>query len=227
MNTSLSTLREISVSIPCGGVRLEGDLAIPAGAEGLVIFAHGSGSSRLSVRNRFVADQMHHEHLATLLFDLLTPQEAREEATTGALRFNIPFLKERLIAATRWAMEQESVNDLQPGYFGSSTGAAAALVAAAEIPEIKAVVSRGGRTDLAGAATRHVKAATLLLVGELDDPVIQWNEQTLDLLPGVKQLSIIPGATHLFSEPEALEEVARLAAGWFSLHLSHSQPPVL
>jgi putative phosphoribosyl transferase len=227
MNTSLSTLREIPVSIPCGGVRLEGDLAIPAGAEGLVIFAHGSGSSRLSVRNRFVAGQMHHEHLATLLFDLLTPQEAREEANTGALRFNIPFLKDRLIAATRWAMEQESVNELQPGYFGASTGAAAALAAAAEIPEIKAVVSRGGRTDLAGAAAKSVNAATLLIVGELDYPVLDWNEQTLDLLPGVKQLSVIPGATHLFPEPEALEEVAQLAAAWFALHLSHLTPPAL
>lgn len=227
MSTSLSSLREMLVRIPCGGVQLEGDLVIPAGAEGLVVFAHGSGSSRLSSRNRFVAGEMHHKHLATLLFDLLSDAEAREDEVTGTFRFNIPFLTSRLISATRWAAEHESLRGLESGYFGSSTGAAAALAAAATIPEVKAVVSRGGRTDLAGPAVEQVKAATLLIVGEMDPPVLQWNRQTLEQLPGIKHLSVIPGASHLFPEPHALEQVAELASSWFALHLSHSKPAVL
>jgi putative phosphoribosyl transferase len=223
MNTSLSTLREMTVKIPCAGVELEGDLSIPVGAEGLVIFAHGSGSSRFSPRNRLVAGEMHRKHLATLLFDLLTPQEATEEARTGALRFNIPFLTDRLAAVTRWARLQEEIKDLNYGYFGSSTGAAAALAAAASLPNIKAIVSRGGRTDLAGSTVKNVTAATLMLAGELDHPVIRWNRQTMDILPGIKQLNIIPRATHLFPEPDALEEVAALAATWFELHLTHPE----
>lgn len=223
MNTSLSTLREMTVQIPCAGVQLEGDLCIPVDAHGLVIFAHGSGSSRFSPRNRLVAGEMHRKHLATLLFDLLTPHEASKEARTGALRFNIPFLTDRLVAVTRWARLQEDIKSLNYGYFGSSTGAAAALAAAAAIPEIKAVVSRGGRTDLAGPTAKNVRAATLMIVGELDHPVIRWNRQTMDLLPGTKELTIIPRATHLFPEPEALEEVSALAASWFETHLSQPE----
>ena len=221
MNADRPTFREYEVRIPCPGAVLHGDVSIPAGATGLVIFAHGSGSSRLSPRNRRVAGEMHRNHLATLLFDLLTPDEAESEANTGALRFNIPFLTERLVAATRWAQRDESVGSLGIGYFGASTGAAAALAAAAGIPEIQALVSRGGRTDLAGAAVERVKAPTLLIVGELDGPVVEWNEESFERLPGVKELTLVSGATHLFSEPGALEEVAELAASWFERHLTH------
>lgn len=227
MNLLSPKPRELPFGVSFGGVELEGDLVIPSGAEGLVIFAHGSGSSRRSVRNRFVAGEMHRKHLATLLFDLLTEPETAQDEVTGALRFNIPFLADRLVAATRWAMEHESLRGLEFGYFGSSTGAAAALIAAAKVPQIKAVVSRGGRTDLAGPFVREVKAATLLVVGEIDYPVLQWNQQTLEQLPGLKQLSVIPGASHLFPEPDALEQVAELASSWFALHLSHSKPAVM
>ncbi len=221
MNAHLPALREYEVRIPCPGALLHGDVSIPAGASGLVVFAHGSGSSRMSPRNRWVAGEMHGKQLATLLFDLLTPEEAGSEARSGALRFNIPFLTERLVAATRWAQRDERIGGLGIGYFGASTGAAAALAAAAGIPEIQALVSRGGRTDLAGAAVERVKAPTLLIVGELDGPVVQWNEESLERLPGVKELTLVSGATHLFSEPGALEEVAGLAASWFGRHLTH------
>jgi len=228
MITSLSTLRQGEVRIPCQEVQLEGDLVVPAGAEGLVLFAHGSGSSRLSPRNRFVAEEIHRKGVATLLFDLLTPQEALAEARTGELRFDIPFLTRRLIDATRWVQQDQSVADmtggLHIGYFGSSTGAAAALAAAAAIPEIKAVVSRGGRTDLAGSAVEMVRAATLLIVGERDLAVKEWNLETLERLTGIKQLSIIPHATHLFEEAGALEKVAELAASWFEFHLAAPCP---
>jgi dienelactone hydrolase len=220
MNAYLSTLSEHEVRIPCAGAILRGDVTIPAGATALVVFAHGSGSSRLSPRNRLVAGEMHRRNLATLLFDLLTPEEAILEARSGALRFNIPLLTERLIAATRWAKQDEHVGKMAMGYFGASTGAAAALVAAAQCPEVKAVVSRGGRTDLAGDAIAHVEVPTLLIVGELDFPVIRWNEESLARLPGAKRLTLIKGATHLFGEPSALEEVAALAADWFDVHLT-------
>ncbi len=223
MNAFLSTLQEHEVEIPCPGAVLRGDLSIPVGATGLVIFAHGSGSSRLSPRNRLVANELHRKKLATLLFDLLTPREAIAEAHTGELRFNIPMLTERLVAVTRWAQQQESVKNLGIGFFGASTGAAAALVAAAKIPEVQAVVSRGGRTDLAGDAIEQVRAATLLIVGALDDAVIDWNEESLELLRGEKHLSLIADATHLFAEPGALEEVAELAANWFESHLTHTK----
>jgi dienelactone hydrolase len=219
MSTTLSILREHEVQIPCAGVTLHGDVTIPAGAEGLVIFAHGSGSSRLSPRNRLVAGEMHRKGLATLLFDLLTPKEAASEARTGALRFNIPFLTERLVGATDWAQQEQELKDLTIGYFGASTGAAAALAAAAAIPQIQAVVSRGGRSDLAGEMVKRVEAPTLLIVGELDQPVIQWNEKTMEQLPGIKHLSLIDGASHLFEEPDTLEKVAELAASWFKLYL--------
>ena len=219
MNAFLSTLQEHEVEIPCPGVLLRGDLSIPAGATGLVIFAHGSGSSRLSPRNRLVANELHRKKLATLLFDLLTPKEAIAEAQTGELRFNIPMLTERLVAVTRWAEQEEIVKDLGIGYFGASTGAAAALVAASQIPEVQAVVSRGGRTDMAGDAIERVKAATLLIVGDLDSSVIDWNQESLERLNAVKHLALIADATHLFAEPGALEEVAQLAASWFENHL--------
>ena len=220
MNAELSTLRELEVRIPCPGAQLHGDLVVPTGAHGLVIFAHGSGSSRLSPRNRLVADEMHRQQLATLLFDLLTPEEAVSEARTGELRFNIPFLTERLAATIRWAQQDREVQNLGMGLFGASTGAAAALVAAASFPDIQAVVSRGGRTDLAGAAITQVKAPTLLIVGELDTPVMQWNEESLARLPGIKHLARVSDATHLFAEPGALEEVSSIAASWFSHYLS-------
>lgn len=220
MNSQLSTLREYEVHIPCTGVELHGDVTIPAGATGLVIFAHGSGSSRLSPRNRMVATQMNHQGLATLLFDLLTASEAVAEERTGELRFNIPFLTDRLVAATRWAQKNKNLKNLGIGLFGASTGAAAALCAAARIPEIQAVVSRGGRTDLAGINAHHVLAPTLLIVGDNDRPVMNWNEETLHRLPGIKHLAPIAHATHLFEEPGALEEVATTAAAWFELYLT-------
>lgn len=220
MNAELSTLRELEVRIPCPGAQLHGDLAIPAGAHGLVIFAHGSGSSRLSPRNRLVADEMHHRQLATLLFDLLTPAEAVSESRTGELRFNIPFLTDRLASSVRWAQQDRDVQDLGIGLFGASTGAAAALAVAADFPDIQAVVSRGGRTDLAGAAVSRVNAPTLLIVGELDTPVMKWNEESLARLPGIKHLAGVSDATHLFAEPGALEEVAAIAGSWFSHYLS-------
>jgi dienelactone hydrolase len=224
MNTTLSILREYEARIPCTGVTLHGDVAIPAGAEGLVIFAHGSGSSRLSPRNRLVAAEMHRKGLATLLFDLLTPGETASEAQTGALRFNIPFLAERLVSVTSWARRENQLRKLPIGYFGASTGAAAALAAAAAMPQIQAVVSRGGRTDLAAEMVKRVDAPTLLIVGELDQPVIQWNEKTMEQLPGIKHLSLIQGASHLFEEPGTLEKVAKLAASWFELYLRNSIP---
>ncbi|MEX1113668.1 MAG: dienelactone hydrolase family protein [Akkermansiaceae bacterium] len=224
MNTTLSILREYEARIPCAGVTLQADVAIPAGAEGMVIFAHGSGSSRLSPRNRRVAAEMHRKGLATLLFDLLTPGEAASEAQTGALRFNIPFLAERLVSVTGWARRENQLRKLAIGYFGASTGAAAALAAAAAMPQIQAVASRGGRTDLAGEMVKRVDAPTLLIVGELDHPVIQWNEKTMEQLPGIKHLSLIQGASHLFEEPGTLEKVAELAASWFELYLRNSIP---
>jgi dienelactone hydrolase len=219
MNAFLSTLRVNEVEIPSPRAVLHGELSIPVGATGLVIFAHGSGSSRLSPRNRLVATELHRKKLATLLFDLLTPREAIAEAHTGELRFNIPMLTERLVSVTRWAQQEESVKGLGIGYFGASTGAAAALVAASQIPEVQAVVSRGGRSDLAGDAIDLVKAATLLIVGDLDSAVIDWNQESLERLNAVKHLAIIADATHLFAEPGALEEVAELAASWFENHL--------
>jgi len=220
MNTALSNLRNTSVEIPCSGAMLDGDLTLPANASGLVVFAHGSGSSRLSPRNRMVADEMHRHGLATLLFDLLTPREASEEAATGELRFNIPFLADRLVAATRWVQKEGNLKNFGIGYFGSSTGAAAALSAAADIPEVQAVVSRGGRTDLAGDAVNRVQCPTLLIVGQLDLPVIRWNEATFEHLSTIKHLAIIDGATHLFEEPGTLEHVAELAASWFEAYLT-------
>jgi len=205
-----------ALAIPLGRIRLHGDLTLPAQASGLVIFAHGSGSSRLSPRNRRVAGILHEHGIGTLLFDLLTPDEEQEDYFTGHLRFNIELLAERLAGVTRWVMREDLVGDLRSGYFGASTGAAAALLAAAELGElIQAVVSRGGRPDLAGDALPTVKAPTLLIVGGEDQVVAELNRQAHSWLCAEKELKIIPGATHLFEEPGALEEVARLASAWF------------
>ena len=210
------------VQIHAGRAVLSGNLNIPENANALVLFAHGSGSSRHSPRNQFVARTLNDLGLATLLFDLLTQEEEAIDTQTRELRFNIHLLAERLVHATKWAKQQEETRDLRIGYFGSSTGGAAALVAAVELPQdIGAVVSRGGRPDLAGEALPKVKAPTLLIVGGNDDIVIELNEQARDRMRCEVKLEIVPGATHLFEEPGALEKVAQLASDWFSLHLTH------
>jgi len=197
---------------------LEGDLIIPAGAQGVVLYAHGSGSTRHSPRNQFVARTIREVGVGTLLFDLLTKEEEAIDMRTRHLRFDIGLLAQRLIDATYWI--KGDLDYLQVGYFGSSTGGGAALVAAAELGEtVGAVVSRGGRPDLAGDALPLVKAPTLLIVGGLDYPVIEMNREAYARLRCEKELKIVPGATHLFEEPGTLEEVARLAAEWFQKHL--------
>src|SRR6266705_3250083 len=209
------------VCIPAGRAILDGNMTIGNGATALVLFVHGSGSSRHSPRNQFVARTLNHAGLATLLFDLLTPEEERTDARTAEHRFNISLLAERLVHATKWVKQQEQTHDLRIGYFGSSTGGGAALVAAAELPQsAAAVVSRGGRPDLAGEALAKVQAPTLLIVGGEDDVVIELNEQARDRMRCEVKLEIVPGATHLFEEPGALEQVAKLASDWFSLHLA-------
>ena len=209
------------VRIPAAEVELAGDLGIPPGATGIVVFAHGSGSSRLSTRNRAVARGLRNAGLATLLFDLLTEDEERVDAVTRELRFDIPLLAERLVQVTDWLLQEPRTAALRIGYFGASTGAAAALVAAARRPDsVHAVVSRGGRPDLAADALEHVRAPTLLIVGGLDVPVIAMNEEALARMEVEKTLEIVPGATHLFPEPGALEKVAELTADWFTRTLS-------
>src|SRR6266571_5801480 len=198
------------VRIPAGRAVLSGNLTIPKNAVALVLFAHGSGSSRHSPRNQFVARTLNDSGLGTLLFDLLTPEEESVDLYTREHRFDIGLLAERLACATKWAKEQKQTRDLSIGYFGSSTGAGAALVAAAELPnEVGAVVSRGGRPDLAGEALPKVQAPTLLIVGGNDDVVIELNEQARDRMRCEVKLKIVPGATHLFEEPGALEKVAK------------------
>jgi putative phosphoribosyl transferase len=204
------------VRIAAGSATLDGNLTIADGAIALVLFVHGSGSSRHSPRNQFVARTLNNAGLATLLFDLLTPEEEAIDLRTREHRFNIGLLAERLVHATKWAQQQEQTRDLRIGYFGSSTGGGAALVAAAEIPQdVGAVVSRGGRPDLAGEALPKVQTPTLLIVGGNDDIVIELNEQARDQLRCKVKLEIVPGATHLFEEPGALEKVAKLASDWF------------
>src|SRR5829696_3444099 len=211
---------ERPVRIPVGAVELEGNLGVPEGAAGVVLFAHGSGSGRHSPRNRYVARVLREAGLATLLIDLLTREEEEVDLRTGYLRFDIGLLADRLADATGWLIENPDARDLRIGYFGASTGAGAALVAAAERPdEVGAIVSRGGRPDLAGEALPLVKAPTLLIVGGNDVPVIGMNEEAMERLRMEKELEIVPGATHLFEEPGALEEVARLAADWFMRYL--------
>ena len=211
------------VRIEAGREVLFGNLNILENATTLVLFAHGSGSSRHSPRNQFVARTLNNAGLATLLFDLLTQQEEAIDMRTREHRFNIALLAERLVHATKWAKQQEQTRDLRAGYFGSSTGGAAALVAAAELPQdVGAVVSRGGRPDLAGEALPKVQAPTLLIVGGNDDVVIELNETALDQMRCEVKLEIVPGATHLFEEPGALEQVAKLASDWFLLHAAGS-----
>jgi len=211
--------------IPIQGVTLGGEFNLAADASGLVLFAHGSGSSRHSPRNQFVARTLREAGLGTLLFDLLTAREEQAEARTRHLRFNIPFLAARLADATRWILAQTN-RDVSVGYFGSSTGAAAALVAAAELGEtVRAVVSRGGRPDLAEGALQRVRAPTLLIVGGEDGPVVMLNEEAFGRLRCEKAMQIVPGAAHLFEEPGALEKVARLASEWFAAHLQPQKKP--
>src|SRR6266576_5782979 len=208
------------VNIPAGPATLEGNLTIPDGSTVLVLFVHGSGSSRHSPRNQFVARTLNRAGLGTLLFDLPTPEEEALDIHTREHRFNIGLLAERLVHATKWAGQQEETRDLRIGYFGSSTGGAAALVAAAKLPQdIGAVVSRGGRPDLAGDALPKVQAPTLLIVGGNDEIVIELNEMARDRMRCEVKLEIIPGATHLFEEAGALEQVAKLASDWFLDHL--------
>lgn len=212
------------IRIPAGSVAMEGDLAIPMGARGVVVFAHGSGSSRHSPRNRYVARLLNGANLATLLFDLLTPAEEAVDRRTAQLRFDVPLLAARLLDATDWLLQQPDTRHLPIGYFGASTGAAAALVAAAERPDaVRAVVSRGGRPDLAGSVLPRVRAATLLIVGGEDVKVIELNQQAFEQLRCEKRLVIIPGATHLFEEPGALDEVARLAREWLERYLTPAE----
>ena len=209
------------VQIPAGRAVLSGNLTIPENAIALVLFAHGSGSSRHSPRNQFVARTLNRAGLGTLLFDLLTPEEEALDIYTREHRFNIGLLAERLVHATKWAGQQEETRDLPIGYFGSSTGGGAALVAAVELPQdVGAVVSRGGRPDLAGNALPKVQAPTLLIVGGNDDIVIELNEMARDRMCCEVKLEIIPGATHLFEESGALERVAKLASDWFSVYLT-------
>jgi dienelactone hydrolase len=211
------------VLIPAGGVWLHGQLCVPRNARAIVLFAHGSGSSRLSPRNQRVAAVLQEAGIATLLFDLLTQQEEEEDDITRELRFDIPFLADRLTAVAQWVKQLPTTAGLTMGFFGASTGAAAALVSAAKMgPDISAVVSRGGRPDLAGPALRSVECPTLLIIGGQDDGVIDLNRQAYAQMSGIKDLHIIPGATHLFAEPGALEEVSRLSAEWFSRWLCKS-----
>src|SRR5437867_2658489 len=206
------------VQIRSGAVQLSGDLIIPSHAQGVVLFAHGSGSSRHSPRNQFVARTIREAGVGTLLFDLLTPQEEAVDIYTRQLRFDIGLLAERLIDATYWVKGE--LDSIRVGYFGSSTGGGAALVAAAKLGDsVGAVVSRGGRPDLAGDALPQVKSPTLLIVGGLDYPVIEMNEAAFARLRCEKELKIVPGATHLFEEPGTLEQVSDLAAQWFRRHL--------
>lgn len=214
-------MQETPVQIEAGQAVLNGDLYVPQKATGIVLFAHGSGSTRQSPRNQYVARALNKAGLATLLFDLLTLEEEAEDLIKGTFRFNIPFLTERLIAATDWTAAYAATANLKIGYFGASTGAAAALAAASKRQElVNAVVSRGGRPDMAGKALGLVKAPTLLIVGGHDYQVIDMNKEALAKLSTIKELVIVPGATHLFEEPGTLEEVARLAAAWFGKYLA-------
>ena len=213
-------MEEREARVPLGSVALEGNLGVPEGARGVVLFAHGSGSGRHSPRNRYVAQELRQAGLATLLIDLLTPEEEEIDLRTRHLRFDIGLLAVRLTGATDWLKREPDTRNLRVGYFGASTGAGAALVAAAERPEeVGAIVSRGGRPDLAGDALPRVRAPTLLIVGGNDAPVIEMNREAVERLRVEKELKIVPGATHLFEEPGALEKVARLASDWFVWYL--------
>jgi putative phosphoribosyl transferase len=219
-----STPHETLVRVPAGGAMLEGELVVPEQASGVVLFAHGSGSSRHSSRNRFVAGELQTAGLATLLIDLLTPEEEAIDQHTAHLRFDIPLLADRLVAATRWLGEEPSTRALKVGYFGASTGAGAALVAAAAEPEpVGAVVSRGGRPDLAGKALPLVRAPTLLIVGGRDLQVLELNRAAMARMRAEARLEIVPDASHLFEESGTLEVVARLARDWFLRYLPRKE----
>ena len=224
MSALAEAAREIRIT--AGNAALPGTLGVPEAANGVVLFAHGSGSSRFSPRNAYVARELQRARVGTLLFDLLTPDEERRDGLTREYRFDIALLATRLVAATRWLDTQPEFSRLPIGYFGASTGSAAALLAAAELgTRIAAVVSRGGRPDLAGeAALSRVTAATLLIVGSHDDEVIELNRDAYAHLRATKELAIVRGASHLFEEPGTLEEVARLAARWFASHLETGSP---
>lgn len=213
--------RSAEVRIGAGAETLFGDLVLPPDARGVIVFAHGSGSSRFSSRNRAVAHELQARGFATLLLDLLTPREEPVDEITREFRFDIPLLAGRLAASAQWVASNPDTAGLPIGYFGASTGAAAALVAAAEHPEgIRAIVSRGGRPDLAGAHLGRVRAPTLLIVGGLDHQVIDLNTSALAKLPEPKRMVIVPGATHLFEEPGTMEQVASIAGDWFTRHVS-------
>jgi putative phosphoribosyl transferase len=212
--------QELELKIPVGNVIVKGNLNLPDQAKGIILFAHGSGSGRFSPRNQYVARELNKSRIATLLFDLLTMDEEQADIITAEYRFNIKLLAQRLLGATIWLKDQPKTRTLSVGYFGASTGAAAALIAAAKLPkDIFAVVSRGGRPDLAGDYLHDVVAPTLLLVGGLDAEVIELNRQAQSRMTNPNKLEIIPGATHLFEEPGKLEIVARLAADWFLKYL--------
>lgn len=225
MTSPSRTVERRALRIPLrSSVTLEADLSLPAASRGIVLFAHGSGSSRFSPRNRQVAESLNEAKLATLLVDLLTSDEEAIDERTRELRFDIDMLADRLVGLTDWLCDCEPAAGLRIGYFGASTGAGAALVAAAQRPDaVHAVVSRGGRPDLAGQALERVRAPTLLIVGGNDGPVIDMNWQALAALRGEKRLSLVPGATHLFEEPEALGTVSKLARDWFRDHLDPSR----
>ena len=213
-----------AVTVAAGAVSVDGDLRVPDRATGLVIFAHGSGSSRFSRRNRAVAGVLEDGGFATLLLDLLTPQEEAVDERTRQYRFDIDLLGRRVVHATDWVQSRSDLQHLPLAFFGASTGAAAALIAAAARPEIaRAVISRGGRPDLAGDALPRVQAPTLLIVGGADEPVIEMNREAMQQMKAHVELEIVPGATHLFEEPGTLEEVARLATAWCRRHLKGTQ----
>jgi len=220
MNGSLAMAEEGLVHVAVDSVALDGNLIVPSGATGIVLFAHGSGSSRFSSRNRYVASALREGNLGTLLIDLLTPREEARDNVTAALRFDIGMLADRLAGTVEWIRAQPGLSAMKIGLFGASTGGGAALVAAARLPAmIHAVVSRGGRPDLAGAALPRVEAPTLLIVGGNDVPVIEMNRQAREQMHCERRLEIVPGATHLFEEPGTLEKVAELAREWFSRYL--------
>ncbi len=213
---------DLACEVEAGNVRLDGNLFIPDNARGIVVFVHGSGSSRLSPRNKYVAKALNHAGLATLLFDLLTEEEEKSDIYTGRFRFNIELLAERVVETSKWLCRYPQSSGLELFYFGASTGAAAAMVAASQLKnKVKAVVSRGGRPDLAAGALEQVESPTLLIVGEKDLAVMDLNEEAFKMLPAKteKLIQTVSGATHLFEEAGALEQVAKLAASWFESHL--------
>jgi putative phosphoribosyl transferase len=226
MNSGRVAIERTALSVPAGGIVLQADLAMPSEPKGVVLFAHGSGSSRHSPRNRYVAQVLNDHSLGTMLIDLLTSDEEREDELTAHLRFNIGLLAQRLTAIADWLTSQSETRTYRLGLFGASTGAAAALLTAAQRPEqVRAVVSRGGRPDLTGADLARVLAPTLLIVGGKDTAVIRMNRDARALMKCKSQLEIVPGATHLFEEEGALPEVARLAADWFTANLAEPENP--